>query len=159
MVKIKFAKMSVRAVIPTKRKEDAGYDVYADVIEPIVIYPGQTALIPTSICSVIPDGYCMILKERGSTGVRGIGQRSGVIDSGFRGEWKVPITNHSNKTLVIGPRQEDAEYVTYYSTDKAICQALLIPVPESCFEEVSLQEILSTESQRMQGEFGSTNKK
>ena len=58
MVNIKFAKMSVRAIIPTKRQEDVGYDVYADVMEPIVIYPGQTMLIPTSICSVIPDGTC-----------------------------------------------------------------------------------------------------
>lgn len=72
---------------------------------------------------------------------------------------KIKFAKMSVRAVIPTKRKEDAEYVTYYGTDKAICQALLVPVPESCVEEVSLQEILSTESQRMQGEFGSTNKK
>lgn len=88
--------------IPTKRDEDGGYDIYAffedDFIE---IKPHETKIIPTGLYSAFSNDYVAILHERGSNGVKGIGQRSGVIDSGYRGEWGVPLTNHNDKTLLI----------------------------------------------------------
>ena len=46
--------------------------------------------------------------ELGSTGTRGISQRCGVIDSGFRSEWMIPLTNLNKKPLVlVKPGKED----------------------------------------------------
>lgn len=99
---IKFAKVKANAIIPSKREEDAGYDIYPCFDEDyIVIYPHETKMIPTGIASAFSSDYVAILKERGSTGTKGIGQRCGVIDSGFRGEYFVPITNHNDKPIII----------------------------------------------------------
>lgn len=99
---IKFAKIKSNAIIPSKREEDAGYDIYPCFDEDyIIIYPHETKMIPTGIASAFSNDYVAILKERGSTGTKGIGQRCGVIDSGFRGEYFVPITNHNNIPIII----------------------------------------------------------
>ena len=95
---VKFARVRPTAIIPTKRDEDAGFDIYADFEDDfIIIDPHTTTLIPTGIASACDADYCFILKERGSTGSKGIAQRCGVIDSGYRNEWFVPITNTTNK--------------------------------------------------------------
>ena len=76
---VKFAKVRPSAIIPTKRVEDAGYDIYANFDEDyITILPHETKMIPTGIVSACDVDYCFILKERGSTGTKGMGQRSGV---------------------------------------------------------------------------------
>ena len=100
---IKFAKLYNNVIIPSKRDEDAGYDIYAYFKEDyIIIPPHETKMIPTGLISAFDKKYVGELKERGSTGTKGIGQRCGVIDSGYRNEWLVPITNHnSNKYIII----------------------------------------------------------
>ena len=94
---IKFAKVRPSAKIPTKRREDAGYDLWPcfedDWIE---IKPFESRLIPTGIASAIENDYAFIFRERGSTGVRNIKVNAGVIDSGFNGEWFVSIYNANN---------------------------------------------------------------
>lgn len=97
MTEIKFAKLHPDAKIPNKKDEDAGYDIYAAFDEDyIVIEPGETVKIPTGICSAFDSDYVMVAKERSSTGSKGIGQRAGIIDSGYRGEWLLPLSNHDN---------------------------------------------------------------
>ena len=162
-MKIKFAKIKDKAIIPSKRDEDAGYDIYACLDRPyMVIMPHETKMIPTGIASACDKDYCFILKERGSTGTKGIAQRCGIIDSGYRNEWFVPVTNTSNKLLIIGDefkREEFEEYdVIFYPTTKAICQALIISVPSSEVEEVSYDELVKISSERGMGALGSSNK-
>ena len=78
---VKFAKVRPTAKIPTKRVEDAGYDIYADFEEPfILINPHETVMIPTGIASACDTDHCFVLKERGSTGTTGMAQRCGIID-------------------------------------------------------------------------------
>lgn len=97
-----WAKVKPDAIIPTKRDEDAGYDIYPCFEEDyIIIPPHETKMIPTGIASAFTEDYVAILKERGSTGTKGIAQRSGVIDSGFRSEWQCPITNTNTVDLII----------------------------------------------------------
>lgn len=166
MIEILFAKLDKNAKIPTKREEDAGYDIFACFDEDyIIINPSETVKINTKIASCFPVEYCMILKERGSTGVLGFGQRAGVIDSGYRNEWLVPVTNHNEKPIIIVKdnykekeeyKQNSYKYIEY-SYNKAICQALLIEVPKSKSVEVSYEEILNIKSERMMEGFGSTN--
>ena len=168
MNKIYFAKANPNAKIPSKRSEDAGYDIYACFDEPyIVVKPHETKMIPTGIVSACDEGYCFILKERGSTGTRGIAQRCGVIDSGFRGEWFVPITNTADHPLVLIRDLEVFQatdivrrtpVVQNYFIEKAIAQALLIPVPQTEVVELTLDEINSFESERGAGALGSSQK-
>ncbi|MFR1835271.1 MAG: dCTP deaminase domain-containing protein, partial [Turicibacter sanguinis] len=102
MLKINFAKVKPSAIIPSRRLEDGAFDVYACFEEDFITFePHETKLVPTGLASAFSTDYVAILKERGSTGTKGIGQRCGVVDSGYRGEWFVPMTNHNNKRLVI----------------------------------------------------------
>ena len=172
MNKIYFAKAKPEAKIPSKRSEDAGYDIYACFDEPYIeIMPHETVMIPTGIVSACDEGYCFVLKERGSTGTKGIAQRCGVIDSGFRGEWFVPITNTTVGKLIIyndydAVVKNYAWYMTKLktccfeaiSTERAIAQALLIPVPQTEVVELTLDEINSFESERGVGALGSSQK-
>jgi dUTP pyrophosphatase len=160
---IKFAKINPYAIIPTKRDEDAGYDIYPCFKKSyIAIMPHQTKMIPTGIASACDNNYCFILKERGSTGTKGIAQRCGIIDSGYRNEWFVPVTNTTDKLLIIGDENVAIQFkdydVIFYPTTKAICQALVIPVPACKVEEVSYDELIKITSERGMGALGSSNK-
>lgn len=169
MEKIYFAKLNENAKIPSKRDEDAGYDIFACFDDDyLVINPNQTIKINTKIASAFSKKYCIILKERGSTGVIGFGQRAGVIDSGYRNEWLVPMTNHNDIPIIIVKDEfkstqkyldmkNDNNFIEY-SYNKAICQGLLIEVPVVEVSEVSYEELLEQKSDRMLEGFGSTNK-
>lgn len=162
-VQVRFAKLREGAIIPSKRDEDAGCDVYANFKEDyIIIPPHSTTMIATGIASSCDEGYYFQLLERGSTGTKGIGQRCGVIDSGYRGEWFVPITNHNNEALIIVKNHVDKELfrkgVIIYPYEKAICQFALLPVPKVKIQEVSIDELNSVKSERGEGALGSSGK-
>ena len=165
LAQIKFAKVRPSAIIPTKLEENAGLDIYANFEEEsIVIEPHQTVMIPTGIASACDKDFYFQLEERGSTGTKGIGQRCGCIDSGYRNEWFVPITNHNTKPLIITKETSTGildilalDYIVYpYS--KAICQAVVLPVPELEIEEFSYWELHQIGSQRGLGCLGASGK-
>ena len=157
-----FTKMNQRAKIPTKNREDAGYDIYPCFSdEEIVIEPHQTKMIPTGLGSKMDKKYYFQLFERGSTGTKGIAQRSGVIDSGFRGEWKVPITNTTNHRIIISKsvtesKLSDGELL--YPYNKAICQAVLLLVPDVYVKEITNRKYETFLSKRGTGMLGSSGK-
>lgn len=107
-MKIKFAKCNEKAIIPTKRQEDAGFDLY--VLKPkedfYILKPNETKLLPTGLKSIIEQGYYVQIQERGSTGSKGIKYSAGVIDSNYRGEWFLACTNSTDKLLIIGDAKE-----------------------------------------------------
>lgn len=119
-------------------------------------------MIPTGIASACDTDYCFILKERGSTGSKGIAQRCGVIDSGYRNEWFIPITNTTDKTLYIAKNTSDINVNNkdsfIYPYGKAIAQALIIPVPQVDIEEYTYDELKAIPSQRRNGALGSSGK-
>lgn len=165
MERIFFAKVKGNARIPSKRDEDAGYDVYGLIEEPyITLQPHETRLIPTGIASACPQGYYFQLQERGSTGTKGISQRCGVIDSGYRGEWFLPITNLNSVPVMLKapdtklPFNEADYHGIIYDLSNALAQAVLLPVPKTEVTELSYDELLSIKSQRMAGSIGSSNK-
>lgn len=167
--KVKFAKVHPNAAIPSKRDEDMAFDVYPCFDEYyIVINPHETKLIPTGIASACSSKYGFLLKERGSTGSKGIAIRCGVLDSGYRGEWFVGLTNTTDKVLFISKLSEQETYASYYGDvmtksfvypySKAIAQALVIPVPKIKIKEVSYDELKAIKSERGLGKLGSSNK-
>ncbi len=160
MDKLYWAKVKEDAKIPQKRLEDAGYDLYPCFEEDYLeIAPHETKLVPLGVASAFDSEFVMILKERGSTGTRGIGQRSGVIDSGYRGEYMAPVTNLNSKLLVI--KKENVEYTKdaiVYPYEKAICQGVLLRMPQLESEEIGLSELQGMKSERMAGKLGSSGK-
>lgn len=105
---IKFAKVRENAIIPSKDVENAGYDIYGifegNNDENRIIKPHTTKLIPTGIACALPSKYYFQVEERGSTGSKGIKKSAGVIDSGYRGEIFIAITNSTNNYLVFGDK-------------------------------------------------------
>lgn len=169
MNKIYFSKTKVSAKIPTKRVEDAGYDIYACFEEDyMIINPHETKMIPTGIASSCSEDYVFILKERGSNGSKGIAQRCGVIDSGYRNEWFVPLTNTTNKVLFISKLSEEETIkkhykeicpdVIVYPYTKGVAQALLLPVPKVEVVELPYEELKQIKSERGMGALGSSGK-
>lgn len=163
---VKFAKVRPTAIIPTKREEDAGYDIYANFEEDyMLINSHDTVMIPTGIASACDTNYCFILKERGSTGTRGMAQRCGIIDSGYRSEWFVPITNTTDRMIFITKstyltelKANYKEHAIYYPYEKAIAQILVIPVPKVDIEECTYEELKVIPSSRGMGALGSSGK-
>ena len=161
--KIYFAKTREGAIIPSKRVEDGAFDIYACFDEEYLeIPPHETKMVSTGLASAFSSDYVAILKERGSTGTKGMGQRAGVVDSGYRGEWFVPVTNHNDKTLVIMKSNckafECREDVIIYPYEKGISQCLMVEVPKLYTEEISYEELLKFDSERGTGRLGSSGK-
>lgn len=183
-VNVTFAKVHPNAKIPSKRDEDMGFDIYACFDEDYIeISPHTTKLIPTGIASACSDQYGFILRERGSTGSKGIALRAGVIDSGYRSEWFVGLTNTTNSTLYISKisaeeigekisdtgntminvffsdiLKETVKNAIVYPYSKAIAQALVIPVPKVEVEEIPYEKLQQISSERGTGKLGSSNK-
>ena len=166
---VKFAKVKPNAIIPSKRDEDMGFDIYACFDEEyIVINPHETKLVPTGIASTCSPEYGFVVFERGSTGSRGIARRCGVIDSGYRNEWFIGLTNTTNKVMFISKLSEQDTYNKYFGNTmpasfvypyaKAIAQALVVPVPKITVEEISYEDLQNIKSERGMGALGSSNK-
>ncbi|MCL1950138.1 MAG: dUTP pyrophosphatase [Turicibacter sp.] len=157
---IYFAKTNPQATIPSKRDEDGAFDIYACFEEDaILLQPHETKLIPTGIASAFSSDYVAILKERGSSGSLGIGQRAGVIDSGYRGEWFVAMTNHNEVPMAIAKTGVSLpEGTLEYPYSKAVCQCLMVQVPKLGIEEISLDRLLAIKSERGTGALGSSGK-
>ena len=186
-VSIKFAKVKDGAIVPSKRDEDMGFDIYACFDEDYIeIKPHETKLIPTGIASACDPEYGFLLRERGSTGSKGIALRAGVIDSGYRNEWFVGLTNTTayplyiskfNKEELCEKEQEKSkeifgvlndifspmtkacwENVIVYPYSKAIAQAIIAPVFKATVEDIPYEELKNIKSERGMGALGSSNK-
>lgn len=165
---LKVKKLSERAILPSKRDEDAGYDLYGLFDEdPKFLYPGEIYMVPLGISTEFPKDYVLYVVERSGSGSKGISTRAGVIDSGYRGEIKTPLNNTSDKLIVFTNLSEEEIRENYkdkiegyenklvvYPQSKGIAQAMLLYCPH-----VEIEEVYELgESIRMEGGFGSSGK-
>lgn len=148
--------LNVLAKMPTKRDEDAGFDIYSDSAEDIVLKPNETKFFSTGLRSAFPKEFWIEIKERGSTGAVGLSVRSGVIDSGYRGEWKIMLTNVNKYPVVFSHIVDKVTYVkgkifknkikkVIYPLSKAIAQAVVIPLPHIECREWDKTQIAASE--------------
>lgn len=159
---LKWHRLDNAAKVPTKRLEDAGYDIYT-VENNVMLMPGEKHMFSTGLQSAFSPHFVGIVKERGSTGTNLLAVRSGVIDSGYRGEWKIIIQNLGKLpvlfTNAVKNIQNINDKVLLYPTSKAIAQVVFLNVTQ--FDDVEVvDDDLSTidPSARESGGWGSSGK-
>jgi dUTP pyrophosphatase len=92
----------------------AGMDIHAAVVTPMTILPGATVLVPTGFSVEIPVGFEAQVRPRSGLAVKhsiGIMNAPGTIDSDFRGEVKVILTNHGSGDYVVNRGDRIAQMV------------------------------------------------
>lgn len=139
---IKFQKLFPSAKIPTyAHPGDAGLDLYA--CEDIIIEPGVRHAVSLGFALEIPHGFVARILDRSGLAIKnGIHCLAGVVDAGYRGEYKVIMINLGQEA---------------YTVEKGdrVAQMLIQPVEICDIEEV---EELSN-SERGEGGFGASGKK
>ena len=141
-VNVKVEKLVEHAILPTYAHfGDAGADLYAS--EAVQIAPNETKIIPTGLKVEIPDGYEMQVRPRSGMSVKtNTKVVFGTVDSGYRGEVGIMLTNYGQEPYNVN------------AGDK-IAQAIIAPTYHGNFLIV---DSLS-ETERGEGGFGSTDGK
>jgi dUTP pyrophosphatase len=133
--------------LPAYQSADAaGLDLLAGVPEhaPMVIAPGQYAMVPTGLLIALPSGYEAQVRPRsGLAAKHGVTvlNSPGTIDADYRGEINVLLINHGTSPFTIRRGERIAQMVI-----AAAVQVELNPV-------TSLPE-----TERSGGGFGSTGR-
>jgi dUTP pyrophosphatase len=144
-MKMKIKRLRDTAVVPTRESSSAaGYDMYADIAEPVTIQPHETAKIGTGIAMEIPEGYFGGVAARsGLSSKEGLRPANcyGIVDSDYRGEIIVALHNDSETARVVTPQER-------------IGQIIIQPYLNVEFDEAD--ELSDTA--RGSGGFGSTGK-
>jgi dUTP pyrophosphatase len=118
----------------------SGMDVVA--AEGGTIRPGETKLVPTGFAIAVPGGYEAQVRPRSGLAIKhgvGILNTPGTIDSDYRGEVKIILTNFGSADFV-------------FSRGDRIAQMVIAPVVTAEMEEVTRLD----ETERGAGGFGST---
>lgn len=142
-MKINFKKLNDTAYTPTRGSDyAAGYDLYADSVNPVEIPPHGTVKIGTGLAFELPEStFGAIFARSGLATKQGLRPANciGVCDADYRGEYIVAIHNDSDSIRTIQPGDR-------------IAQLVLMPFIPMEFEEVD--EL--SETVRGSGGFGST---
>lgn len=120
----------------------AGADVKAYLQTPIVIPPGESALISTGMRMAIPEGYEIQIRPRSGLALKyqiTVLNTPGTIDADYRGEIKVILINHGKNEFIVTPGMRIAQFI-------------LAPVLRANF--IPTSELVTT--QRGAGGFGHT---
>lgn len=132
-------------MIKRATKGSAGMDLHACIDEPITINPGDINVVPTGLAIALEsENYVAYIYARSGLSIKhGITLANcvGVIDSDYRGELCVGLTNISKESYTIEPQERIAQ---------------LVIAPVCPCEVVEVEELDDT--QRGEGGFGSTGK-
>lgn len=85
-------------------KGSAGMDIYAAVIDEMVVKAGETTLIPTGFSMEIPVGFEAQIRPRSGLALKhniGLMNSPGTIDSDYRGEVKIIFTNYGKNDFSV----------------------------------------------------------
>ncbi len=123
----------------------AAMDLAALLEEPLTVAPRALVSIPTGLAIALPDaGWVALIFARSGLGIKhgiALSNGVGVIDSDYRGEIRVGLTNLSDIPYTIQPGDR-------------IAQLMVVPVARAAVLE--LEELPDTA--RGAGGFGSTGK-
>lgn len=140
---VNYKKLTKTAKEPTRGSEySAGFDLYADIEEDIVIRPHETIKVGTGLAFELPENtFGAIFARSGIATKQGLRPSNcvGVCDADYRGEYIVALHNDTSIPQIIKPQER-------------IAQMVLLPYISMEFNEV---EMLS-ETVRGDGGFGSS---
>ena len=122
----------------------AAMDLAALLEEPLTVAPRALVSIPTGLAIALPDAGWALIFARSGLGIKhgiALSNGVGVIDSDYRGEIRVGLTNLSDIPYTIQPGDR-------------IAQLMVVPVARAAVLE--LEELPDTA--RGAGGFGSTGK-
>lgn len=143
MIQVKVKKLHPQAVIPGYMTEHAaGMDLCTVIDAPVILAPGERALLPTGLAMEIPPGYEGQVRPRSGLALKkGIAlvNSPGTIDADYRGEIGIIIINHGS------------EEVEFLPGDR-IAQLIIAPVTQATLVEVNDLD----DSARSSGGFGHT---
>lgn len=91
---------------------DAGMDLIATA--DVLIWPHETEMVSTGLCVEIPDGYFGLVAPRsGFASKNGVSFANsiGVIDSGYRGEIKLPLHNLTEFPVSVNKGERVAQLI------------------------------------------------
>jgi dUTP pyrophosphatase len=105
----------------------AGLDLIAAVAadKPVVMAPGERALIPTGIAIALPPGYEAQVRPRSGLALRhGITvlNSPGTIDADYRGEIQVILVNLGRETFTVERGERVAQLVVAATIRATICE-------------------------------------
>jgi dUTP pyrophosphatase len=139
MLKVK--KLGRFALLPIKKPGNAGYDLYSN--EDVIIGAGDRKLVSTGIACEFPSNYVGRIVDRSGMAVKGgLHVVAGVIDSSYRGIWKIAFYNTGQYPVEIKAQTRIAQVLFYKVADFPILEV----------DELS-------ETTRGAGGFGSTGEK
>ena len=145
MVKVLIKKLNPSVELPTYKTNGAsGMDLMAFLEKPINLEPGKSCLVSTGLSVAFPKEYEIQIRPRSGLAAKNnisVLNTPGTIDSDYRGEIKVILFNHGNKSFKI-------------NNNDRIAQMILTPVIKMDLEETN--EL--PDSIRGAGGFGSTGK-
>ena len=87
-----------------KSTGSAGADIFAFLDRPVTLAPMATTLIPTGLFMEIPHGYEAQIRPRSGLALEhglAVLNSPGTIDSDYRGEIKIIITNFGARDFII----------------------------------------------------------
>jgi len=123
--------------------DSAGADMRAAIDEPLVLLPGDQAMVPTGLSIALPQGTeCQVRPRSGLAAKHGIAlvNAPGTVDADYRGELKVIMINLGKEPFTI-------------ERGMRIAQMVIAPYLRADFQETT-EEL--PESGRGTGGFGST---
>jgi dUTP pyrophosphatase len=124
----------------------AGLDLRACIDAPLLLEPGQSALVPSGIAIHLADpGLAALVLPRSGLGHRHgivLGNLVGLIDSDYQGQIMVSLWNRSGSPYTLQPMER-------------IAQLVIVPVLQVALNVV--EEFAASE--RGAGGFGSTGRK
>ena len=145
MAKVLIKKLNPSINLPEyKTNGSSGMDLIAFIKEPVNIKPKTSSLIPTGLSVAFSENYEIQIRPRSGLAAKNnisVLNTPGTIDSDYRGEIKVILFNHGNKSFKI-------------NNNDRIAQMILTPVIKMDLEETN--EL--PDSIRGTGGFGSTGK-
>lgn len=151
---VKFVKMAHyvenRANLSYSTPESACFDICAAISEPVTIKSGERFAVPTAVKTAPESPLWFRVNSRSGLALKnGIIAIGGIIDSDYRGEWKVIMLNTNNN---VGKHD-----YTIYPGDKIAQVELPFPYRAE-FVEVSEADFEKLSTDRGDGGFGSSGR-
>lgn len=142
---LRIRRLKKNAILPRYMSEQAaGMDLHAAIDAPLLLSPGQRALLSTGLAMAIPPGFEGQIRPRSGLALRhGVSMVNtpGTIDADYRGEVGVILINHGAEPFLIAPGDR-------------IAQLVIAPVQRA--EPVEVEELEATV--RNSGGFGHTGR-